>query len=269
MALHCWKCGGLCVSSVSSMCQRNFQIQEDESQLEGGTQQHIAIQGFLEWCIGLKQQKLLSFFPHRYVSCLRFFEKRRWVLSAALSNRGALFSNPSFESRRMLQSFCQTLRCYGGVPLSRSLYQGRTLMRNMFFCFLVATGRWRIEALQLMWQGGWIESLGLRGIALGAMSAADFFGEKHAWLYGDNFFVFFFEDQTFPQLLGGGIFHDQSTPGKGNNNTLPGDRHIFTFRGSDARSLEISRNPWIRKGWCMKVTSECVRFSEIYTKLHT
>lgn len=57
------KCGGLCVSSVSSMCQRNFQIQEDESQLEGGTQQHIAIQGFLEWCIGLKQQKLLSFFP--------------------------------------------------------------------------------------------------------------------------------------------------------------------------------------------------------------
>lgn len=98
------------------------------------------------------------------------------------------------------------------------------------------------------------------------MSAADFLGKKHAWLYGDNFFVFFFEDKTFPQLFGGEFF---TTVNSQKFNTLPGDRHIFAFRGSDARSLEISRNPWIRKGWCMKVTSEYVRFLEIYTKLHT
>ena len=45
--------------------------------------------------------------------------------------------------------------------------------------------------------------------------------------------VFFFLRSNFPPTFWWGIFHDrQLWEGNNNINTLPGDRHIFTFRGS-------------------------------------
>lgn len=263
MALHCWKCGGLCVSSVSSMCQRNFQIQEDESQLEGGTQQHIAIQGSLEWCIGLKQQKLLSFFPHRYVSCLRFFEKRRWVLSAALSNRGAFFRIRRLRERRMLQSFCQTLRCYGGVPLSRSFYQGRTLMRDMFFfsCHW-SMKNWSTSAHVTRWVN-WI-TWPSWNCSWSNVSGWFFWEKMHDFMV-TIFSCFFFEDQTFPQLFGGGIFHDRQPLGRKHQHPARWSSHLH-LSGLRCKKLRDFQKSLDTK----RVVHEGnVRFLENYTKLHT
>lgn len=91
MALHCWEMW----RSLRFQCQ--LHVSEEFPNPRGWVavgRRHTTthcdprLSRMVHWT---EATETAEFFSSRYVSCLRFFEKRRWALPAALSNRGALF----------------------------------------------------------------------------------------------------------------------------------------------------------------------------------